>query len=897
MINDGFSLQLLNGKKQTMKMKHILLVILILFQSAQIGFSQDILRKQYLAVRITNSPVINGVLDDEAWQSGEWAGGFTQNQPYSGRPESQKTEFKILFDDNNLYVAIKAFDTSPDSIVNHLSRRDQQDGDLVGIIIDSYHDLRTGFLFGVSSTGVKYDHMMTNDGQDEDASWDPDWWVKTTINSEGWVAEMKIPFSQVRFEKNSGDVWGFDVGRVLYRKNETTYWQHIPKDASGLMHLFAELKGLGQIRPRKIFDVTPYGVARTENFTKDPGNPFMATGKKSAVSGGVDAKIGITNNLTMDLTVNPDFGQVEADPSEVNLTAYETFFPEKRPFFVEGSNITSFGLGIGDGEVGNDNLFYSRRIGRRPQIYPGLKDGWNSDIPVQTNIISAAKITGKTSNGLSVGFIEALTNQMKATIDTVSGRTTQTVEPLTNYMIGRLQKDINNGNTLIGGMLTSTNRYLDASTADFLNKAAYSGGADFIQYFHDKNWMLNINAAFSLVEGSRKAIGITQLSPAHYFQRPDDHYASLDTNRTSLAGSGGRIQVLKLNGHWNFMSATSWKTPGFEINDLGYMREADQVITLLWAQYNQYEPEGIYRRFNINSDVYSIWNFGGTICSKGYEWNANMDLKNFWSIYSGGAVRGTSNDQTVLRGGPMMMVPGSIQGRIGFSSDNRKKVILHGNISDNIGFGKSSFNFSSDLEISYKPTNWLVVSFDPVYSKSYNQLQYVTGVSVDDHEKYIFASIDRKTLSTSLRVNVNLSPDLTIQYWGQPFFATGKYYDYKLIIDPQAHHYNDRFHSYTDKQITLNGDTYLVDEGAGGTSEYSFNRSDFNIREFLSNLVIRWEFSPGSSVYLVWSQTRSGSSDPGTLNLFNDFTGLFRSAESNPHNIFLVKFSYRFGLK
>jgi hypothetical protein len=878
-----------------MKRIFILSIIVILF--FQNGFGQATEKKQYTAERIVTPPLMDGILDDESWKSGVWAGNFTQNQPFSGKPETQRTEFKILFDDNNLYVAIKAYDTSPDSIVNRLSRRDQQDGDLVGIIIDSFHDLRTGFLFGVSSTGVKYDHMLTNDGQDEDPSWDPNWWVKTTINSEGWVAEMKIPFSQVRFEKNSGDVWGFDVGRVLYRKNETTYWQHIPREASGLMHLFGELKGLEQIEPRKILDFTPYGVARTESFQSIPENPFRSSGKLSSLNGGIDAKIGVTNNLTMDLTINPDFGQVEADPSEVNLSAYETFFTEKRPFFIEGSNITNFGLGIGDGEVGNDNLFYSRRIGRRPQGNPGLMEGWNADIPMQSTILGAAKLTGKTKNGLSVGFVDAVTAQMEAEIDTTGGRIYKTVEPLTNYMVGRIQKDINNGNTLIGGIFTSTNRASDADLSNFMHKSAYSGGADFTQYFKDKNWMFNVNGAFSLVEGSKKAIENTQRSSAHYFQRPDNNYMALDTNRTSLAGSGGRMQVLKLNGHWNFQGAVTWKTPGFETNDLGYIREADQILTVLWAQYNQYDPKWIYRRFNINSDIYSIWNFGGVNRGRGYEWNANMDLKNFWTLKAGGALRSSSNDQTILRGGPMMKTPGNIQARFSFTSDNRRKLILNGSVNSTVGLEKSSKSISSGFGISFKPTNWLVVSFNPGFSKSFSELQYVTSITANGAKEYIFASIDRKTVNTSFRVNLNLSPNLTLQYWGQPFFATGRYYDHKHIVDPMAHNYSDRFRTYSGDQISADGSKYNVDEDGDGLNDYSFDKKDFNFQEFLSNLVIRWEYSPGSSVYLVWSQTRSSSNSSGNLDLFNDLGDLFSTANNQPHNVFLIKFSYRFGLK
>jgi len=861
------------------------------------GFGQSAEKKQYTATMITNPPVIDGILDDESWKSGSWAGGFTQNQPYSGRPESQRTEFKILFDDNNLYVAIKAYDTSPDSIVNRLSRRDQQDGDLAGIIIDSFHDLRTGFLFGVSSTGVKYDHMMTNDGQNDDPTWDPNWWVKTSINKDGWIAEMKIPFSQVRFEKNSGDVWGFDVGRVLYRKNETTYWQYIPKDASGLMHLFAELRGLEQIKPRKIFDVTPYGVARTETFQSVRDNPFLSKGNLSSLNGGIDAKIGVTNNLTMDLTINPDFGQVEADPSEVNLSAYETFFTEKRPFFIEGSNITNFGLGIGDGDIGNDNLFYSRRIGRRPLGYPDLKDGWNAYVPVQSTILGAAKLTGKTKNGLSVGFVEALTARMQAEIDTIGGRMTETVEPLTNYFVGRVQKDINNGNTLFGGIFTSTNRELDSYVSDFMHRAAYTGGADFTQYFDAKNWMFNFVATYSLIEGSRKAIENTQKSSAHYFQRPDNNYSILDTNRTSLQGSGGRIQIMKLNGHWNFQSATTWRTPGFDANDLGYTRQADQIFSVLWAQYNQYEPKGIYRKYNINCDVYSAWNFGARNIARGFELNANMDLKNFWNIWTGGALRSSSLDQTILRGGPMMETPGNATSRFGFTTDNRKMLVFNASVNCTLGLEKSSGSFDTGFGISYKPTNWLVVSLTPGFSKSYSELQYVTGLKVKNEDKYIFASIDRKTFNTSFRVNLNLSPNLTLQYWGQPFFATGRYYDHKLITSPMANNFRDRFKTYSQNQITLTGNTYNIDENSDGSVDYSFNRMDFNVQQFLSNLVIRWEYKPGSSVYLVWSQTRNNSNNSGNMDLFNDLDNLFSTVDNKPHNVFLIKFSYRFGLK
>jgi hypothetical protein len=878
-------------------MKRIITLSLFLILLSGVIFGQDPEKKQYTATKIITPPEINGILDDEAWQSGTWADGFTQNQPYNGKPETQRTEFKILFDDNNLYVAIKAYDTAPDSIVNRLTRRDEADGDLVGIILDSFHDLRTGFLFGVSSAGVKYDQMFTNDGGNGDSSWDPNWWVKTSINKDGWVAEMKIPFSQVRFDKNSGDVWGLDIARILYRKNEQSFWQHIPRDAPGLVHLFGELKGLEQIKPRKIFDVTPYAVAKTETFEAVKDNPFQANGKLSKLNGGIDAKIGVTNNMTMDLTINPDFGQVEADPSVVNLSAYETFFTEKRPFFIEGNNITNFGLGIGDGGVGNDNLFYSRRIGRQPQVYPDLKDNWYADVPSRTNILGAAKLTGKTKDGLSIGIVEAMTAQEKAVIDTIGGRKLATVEPLTNYFVGRIQKDINNGNTLIGGIFTSTNRELDADVKDLLHKAAYTGGIDFTQYFKNKNWMFNLNTAFSLVEGSKKAITNTQESSAHYFQRPGKNYALLDTNRTSLSGAGGRMQIMKQNGHWNFLGAALWKTPGFETNDLGYMRTTDQVLSVIWAGYNQFNPKGFYKSYNINSDFFFINNFGGNWLGGGYEWNANINFKNFWNAWTGGSLNTTQNSTDMLRGGPMMKLPGSVNPRIGFSTDSRKKLVFNVFANGSLGFENSSHNVYSEVSITYKPTNYVAITITPAYNKSYSELQYVTQTQYNGNERYIFASIDQKTISTSFRVNLNISPNLTFQYWGQPFVATGKYYNHKFITSPMAASYHDRYSVYSPDQISYDGSQYNVDENVDGKTDYTIEKSDFNVKQFLSNLVVRWEYNPGSTVFLVWSQTRSYNSDSGQMDFFNNLGDLFNKGKNIPHNVFLVKFSYRFGLK
>ncbi len=484
-------------------------------------------KKRYKIERTDTPPSIDAILDDAAWEKGNWSGDFWQFEPYDNLPPSQPTEFKLLYDDSFIYFAVKCYDSSPDSIINRMTRRDNVEGDFVGVMFDSYHDLRTSFSFFVSSSGVKMDIIHSSNGQSEDPTWDPIWMVKTQIYDWGWVAEAKIPFTQLRFNSSSREVWGFEVTRMIYRFNEMSIWNPIPNTAPGFVHMFGELDGLQGVKPRKQLDLTPFVVAGFDKYEKEDGNPF-ATGFDFKRNIGLDGKIGITNNLTLDFTISPDFGQVEADPSEVNLSAFETFYEEKRPFFIEGKNITSFKTGIGDGDIGNDNLFYSRRIGRRPWGYPDLNSGEYADVPTQTSIIGAAKLTGKTENGWSIGVIESVAAEEFAKIDNNGTVRKESVEPLTNYFVARLQKDANKGNTIIGGMYTNTLRDLDTVSVDYLHKTAHTGGIDFSQFFKDKNYVFQANMAVSKVYGSEEAIDRTQKSSRRYFQRPDNDYVDYD---------------------------------------------------------------------------------------------------------------------------------------------------------------------------------------------------------------------------------------------------------------------------------------------------------------------------------------------------------------------------------
>ncbi|MGB8492627.1 MAG: DUF5916 domain-containing protein, partial [Bacteroidales bacterium] len=377
----------------------------------------------------------------------------------------------------------------------------------------------------------------------------------------------------------------------------------------------------------------------------------------------------------------------------------------------------------------------------------------------------------------------------------------------------------------------------------------------------------------------------------------DKDYARLDTTRTSLIGSGGRIQIVKNNGHLNLMGVVIWKTPGFEINDLGYMQSADQILSVAWAGYNLWEPKGIYRSMNINADIYTVRNFGGDNLGNGFEYNLNINLKNYWNAWAGGNFSTNSFDNSILRGGPLMKTPGRMNARVGFSTDDRKKMSLSFYTSYNTAYKNNESNLYSEVSLSYKPVNYLSVSLGPGYTKSFSELQYVTQAKFNDNDRYVFASIDRKTLNASLRIDFNLNPELTVQYWGQPFIATGKYYNYKYITDPLAEKFTSRFNGYTEPQVLRGEETFGIDENSDGLSDFSFDTPDFKFGQFLSNLVVRWEYSPGSTVYLVWSQTRSSSDSSGTMDYFNDMGNLFSRNDNVPNNVFLIKFSYRFGLK
>ncbi|MFZ5940423.1 MAG: DUF5916 domain-containing protein [Bacteroidota bacterium] len=876
-------------------MRRVILLFALVVFSCKVSGAADSLyaRRTYAPVRISETPpVIDGILDDQVWNEGEWAGGFVQHEPYDGRKPSQETDFKILFDKNFIYVAVRAWDTAPDSIVRRLTRRDEIDGDIVAVQFDSYHDLRTGFTFFVGVGGTRGDMIMSNDGQNEDETWDPVWWVKTSTDNKGWFAEIKIPFSQLRFDKNGDDTWGLQIARVIYRKDETSLWQPIRRDAPGWIHLLGSMTGMNGISPKKQAEIIPYAVGGYEHYEPEEGNPY-APGTGFLGNAGLDAKIGLTNNLTLDLSINPDFGQVEADPSEVNLSAFETYFEEKRPFFIEGKNILSYSI-IGDGDMGSESLFYSRRIGKRPNYEPDLADNEYIDQPEFTRILGAAKITGKTSGGLSVGILESVTAPEYARISLDGEERTMAVEPLTNYLVGRVSKDFNKGNTILGGMITSTNRKLTEDHLFYLPENALTGGVDFIQYFNEKKYYLKLTTSFSHVQGSEEAITELQTASARYYQRPDASYVHLDSSRTALSGYGGNLQFYKISGKLNFMASVGWKSPGLELNDVGFLRYADEILQVCWIGYRTIEPFSIFRTVNFNLSQWHEMDFGGRTGLDGLNFSTHANFKNYWEFALATEVEGNMRYNSYLWGGPSMYLPGEFGLLVNLESDSRKKLRADAVYHIRRGMEKQLKRNIYALELEYRPGSLLSLGLEPEYSSKFSELQFIDIIENNAGNRYLFGSIDQRVLSLSLRINLTITPELTVQYWGQPFIASGNFTDFKVITDPKAAAYTDRFHVFDATEITYlpEDELYRVTESGTAYPEYTFDNPDFSFKEFLSNLVLRWEYRPGSVVYLVWSQNREQSDVSDIFSLMDNGRELW---EIYPRNTFMVKFSYRIG--
>ena len=859
-------------------------------------------RKVAIAARRTGEINLDGKLDEPAWQAAQPITNFIQSYPKPNEKPTEAMEARVLYDDAALYVGVRMFDSRPDSIAAQLARRDASGiySDWIHLIIDSYHDRRTAFRFTVNPLGVKKDVYTSNDNN-EDLNWDAVWDVATRIDSLGWVAEYRIPLSQLRFGNQGKErIWGFQLQRDIARRQERDTWNPWIPDGRGFVSRFGDLRGLIDVPTPQRLEVVPY---LSSKFTRAPGssaNPFFhSTDVKP--SGGADLRYGLPAGLTLTATINPDFGQVEVDPSVVNLSAFETFFPEKRPFFLEGADIFSFGNINTQNDFGSQRYFYTRRIGRQPQRFAGGSGVQFFDAPDATTIATAAKVTGKTGPW-TIGMLDALTPEEHADIFTVPGdepgvRTTTPVEPLTNYFVGRAKRDWRNGATTVGGMLTSTIRSFGSGSVfeGLLRKDATFGGVDFQAADQGRKWVASGFLAGSRVTGRTTAISATQLNSSHYYQRPDADYIEYDPNRTSLDGHIGEIALAK-NGAWYGSIAVKEVSPGLELNDIGFQGRTDfRALSTLYG-YQTFQADKHFRSYGAYAYANQTWNFGGDIFYNGYDVGAYAQLLNLWNIGGQAGFNPSTMNDRFTRGGPLAKSPSNWNASLNAQSDTRKPIWFSGFAvynHDESGGHSTNLQISADM----RPTSFLHVTFGPSLNKTISTGQFVRGVSdalatSTFGRRYVFANLDQTTLSMDTRIEWTFTPLLSLQVYAQPFVSAGSYSGFKEFAAPRS--YDFAVYGKDRGTISRSSDgVYTVDpDGAGLAPSFAFGDPNFNVRNLRGNAVLRWEYRPGSALFVVCQQQREGFEPIGDFSTGRDVGDIFKTV---PTNVFLIKATYWLG--
>ena len=881
----------------------ILLLVFPLLESPVFGQNKATPVRALTAVRSDGSIKIDGRLTEPVWQrKGET--GFVQRMPDENSPASQKTELLLAYDQSALYVAVKMFDTRPDSIVGRLARRDQDSqSDAVIIGIDAAHDKRTGYYFGVNPAGAIQDGTLSNDTQTDDG-WDGVWDVGVRVESWGWTAEFRIPYSQLRFPKRDKYVWGFEIVRVIQRRNEESYLVYYPRTDRMRVSRWIELQGIEGIKPPSRIELLPYAAA-TGKFLQQPPVGVFNSGRTDPfkfqrdfpMSVGADAKIGLTGDVTLDLSLNPDFGQVEVDPAVVNLTAYETYYQEKRPFFIEGSNILSFGRGgapsLQDYYWTDPKFFYSRRIGRAPQgsvTHEGFQD-----FPDRTTILGAAKLSGKITNSWSFAALTAVTDREYGEVDSAGIRFKDEVEPRTFYGVVRTQREFNDARQAIGMIGTIVERGInDQRLTGILNNRAASLGVDGWTFLdREKVWVLTGWAGASYVSGSTERLLELQRSPTHYFQRPDASYLSVDPNATSLTGWASRFWLDKVAGNWIFNAAIGAINPKFETNDVGFLTRADYINGHVYVGYQWFLPDRMFRTKTITGAVVEQFDFGGNKIGESYQLFLDGLFLNYWEAVLAIGLHGETYDDQRTRGGPLMRQLSNQTLSFDLMSDSRKS--FSGTLNTFVGKNRSgAWSFNPSLSINWKAARTLNASVNLDFSRVHSEAQYVSTIAdpiatSTYGSRYIFGTLDQTQLSTTIRLNWTFTPKLSFQLYLQPLLSTGAYMGIKELAQPGT--FNFIRYGEGPSQISITGDGYTVDpDGPSGPAvPFSFSLPDFNYKSIRANAVFRWEYLPGSTMYFVWTHEKADYESRGDFEFGRDVSRLVRV---EPDNVYSIKITY-----
>ncbi len=884
-----------------MKIFPMLAAVCILLYGVQLGFAVTGQDRVIEAVRTTEPINIDGKLEEKVWQ-GKGYSGFIQSDPTAGAAATEKTIVWVAYDNKAIYISARCFDSEPEKIIGLLGRRDDYvDSDWFIFSVDPYFDRRSGYQFAVNPAGTIVDWTIYND-ENRDSTWDGIWESRTRIDGKGWTVEMKIPFEQLRFKKKEDYTWGVNFRRTIKRKNEVAGLVYIPKEESGFASRFARLKGISAINPGLYIEMIPYTIGKAQFSPKEIGNPFE-TGKDFLANGGIDMKIGLKSNLTLDLTVNPDFGQVEVDPAVINLSAAESYYSEKRPFFIEGANIFSFGYGGSNRNIGanwsSPRFFYSRRIGRSPQGSV-TREGY-AQYPEWSTILAAAKITGKIGSGWNVGFLSALTEREYASIDQDGARLSEEVEPFSYYGVLRAQKEFNDGQQGLGFISTSVLRNLRTDNlSDNLNRNALALGVDGWTFLDkEKTWVVSGWFGGTRVSGGKERIWDLQHSYPHYFQRPDAGHVELDPNATSMSGWSGRLTLNKQKGNFIVNAAVGAISPGFDSRDLGFQGGTDIINGHVMASWREFKPGKLFRDWSVSLFTQRNYDFAGhKIGEQRLIFIANARLLNYWSLYAQVSYNAPRWDKDLTRGGPMVRLPTRVWGETGINSDNRKPLVFSfSSFWSTDRTGSNSIDLSGGLR--WKPGSNFSLSVNPSFTVSKDVAQWVTGI--DDEtmtgtygRRYVFSRINQKVVSCSIRLNWIFSPKISLQAYIQPFMAVGDYVDFKELVSAKDFLFNQYGAGAGTIEYSAEDGVYSVDpDGMGGAPGFSFDNPDFNYKSLRGTIVLRWEYRPGSAIYVVWTQNRIDTANPGDFRFGRDFRNLL-SARGD--DIFMIKFTYRIKL-
>lgn len=886
--------------KRGTKMKKANLMVFIMFVLVFfLGIGAPLAGQKIVEAIPVDQPIkVDGILNEKVWQKNGYSD-FTQSDPLDGAAPTEKTVVWVAFDKKAIYIAARLFDSRPDRIIRRLGRRDDMvDSDWLIFAVDPYYDRHTGYQFAVNPAGSIVDMTLYNDERD-DPSWDGIWESAAKIDDKGWTAEMRIPFHQLRFNKKGNTVWGVNFRRAIKRKNEEVVFAWAPKEESGYVSHFATLKGLTNIKPNRYMELLPYSAGTAVFGQEEKGNPFK-TGEDFSANAGVDLMVALKSNLTFNLSFNPDFGQVEVDPAVINLTDSETYYEEKRPLFIEGSNIYNFGSGGASFQSGfwrTPSFFYSRRIGRSPRGYVNT-DGYVS-YPKWTTILAAAKLTGKVGNDWNIGFFSALTDREYARVDLNGERQEVEVEPTSYYGVLRIQKEFNGGRQGLGFITTSVLRdFHSQNMENQLSRSAFSLAVDGWSFLNGKrSWVINSWLGGTWLSGSEQAIGNIQRSYLHYYQRPDATHVELDENATSLKGWGGRLYITKQGGHFIFNASLNAISPGFDSTDIGFQYTKDNVNGHIQAGYLSYHPGKLFRFWVVTLSASRTYDFGGNKTDDLLYLNLVGRLLNYWEANLIIHYKFDRFSNNLTRGGPLTFQPPFIDLNLTINSDNRKPLVLFlgGNYGKEENIPDNWWAVRAGLK--WKPKSNISLYLEPAYSIDYGTSQWVGAVHdplmTSTYEtRYLFGNIDQKVLSCTIRANWIFTPKLSLQAYMQPFIAVGKYDGFKELARPRSYSFNT--FGQGNSTISYESGMYMVDpDGTGLAPAFSFYNPDFNYKSLRGTIVLRWEYLPGSTLYAVWTQNRSDYSNLGDFNFSRDIGNLLKAKGDN---IFMIKFTHRFKL-